>query len=361
MVRPHIYVNGRFLTQPLSGVQRFALEINAALAHVSMANGYSAPVTLTPNTVLLEQKVNEYPVRAVGRQRGQLWEQFELPWATRKGILINLGNTAPLLGRHHIVIIHDAGVFSQPNSYSWKFRTWYRVLLTLLRYSRAHLITVSHFSRSELSKYLRIPAEQISVISEGAEHIKSQAADGSILKRHSLRSQGYVLAVGNLAPHKNLAQLSHLADALAQRGTPLVISGSVNTTVFSDHGKQTLPKAAVYVGRVSDKELRALYENAACFVFPSLYEGFGLPPLEAMLCGCPVVAADIPVLREICGEAAYYVNPHDPEAITRSVLHILDTPIQAQEMRQAGLSRAAAFTWEKAARSLLQITEAVFS
>lgn len=359
LVRPDIYINGRFMTQPLSGVQRFALEISAAFARVSAADGYPTPVMLTPNAALLEESASERPLRTVGRRRGQLWEQLDLPKAIRNGVLISLGNTAPLFGKNRIVIIHDAGVFSQPNSYSWKFRTWYRFLLTMLRYSGARLVTVSRFSRNELSRYLHIPAEHISIISEGSEHIKNLPADTSILTKHSLHAQGFVLAVGNLAPHKNLAQLGPLAEALALRGTPLVISGSVNKAVFNAQGQQTLPEAAIYVGRVSDQELRALYEAAACFIFPSLYEGFGLPPLEAMCCGCPVVAADIPVLHEICGDAATYVNPHNADAITRGVMHILDTPAKAQEMRQAGLARAATFTWEKAARSLLQITEAV--
>ncbi|WP_242402425.1 glycosyltransferase [Komagataeibacter kakiaceti] len=107
--------------------------------------------------------------------------------------------------------------------------------------------------------------------------------------------------------------------------------------------------------RVSDQELRALYGAAACFVFPSLYEGFGLPPVEAMACGCPVVAADIPVLHEICGPAALYADPLDPEAIARGVTYLLDTPAMAEDMRAAGLARAAGYTWDRAAQSLLEI------
>ncbi|WP_415629210.1 glycosyltransferase family 4 protein [Novacetimonas hansenii] len=356
-MRPAIYINGRFMTQPLSGVQRFAIEICHALARVSHAQGRPTPVLLTPSGHVAEHDAPALPRRTVGTRHGQVWEQCELPMAARNGILLNLGNTAPLFGRRQIVIIHDAGVFGHPESYSWKFRLWYRVLHVLLSRTRTRLVTVSEFSRMELARYLRIPAERISVMGEGAEHIVRAPADTTILARHDLKAQRFVLAVGNLAPHKNLARLEVVARALSLRGIPLVISGSVNTTIFNASGTQTLPHPATYVGRVSDGELRALYEAAACFVFPSLYEGFGLPPLEAMACHCPVVTADIPVLHEICGMAAIYANPADPDAIAQSVVRILDTPVVAQELRAAGKERVAEFTWDRAAQSLLQIAQ----
>ncbi|WP_118963484.1 glycosyltransferase family 4 protein [Komagataeibacter saccharivorans] len=354
-MRPVIHINGRFMTQPLSGVQRFAIEISRALARVSHEDGEPPPVMLTPSAAIAENDAPALPRRTTGRWHGQIWEQLELPWAARGGILLNLGNTAPLWGGARIVIIHDAGIFSQPGSYSWKFRLWYRFLHTLLRHSRARLVTVSEFSRAELSRYLHIAPRRIAVMGEGADHIARVTADPSILIRHDLRPNGFVLAVGNLAPHKNLARLGMLARVLALRGVELVISGSVNSAVFNASGARNLPEPAIYVGRVSDPELRALYESAACFVFPSLYEGFGLPPLEAMSCGCPVVAADIPVLHEICGDAALYADPLDPEAITRRVTEILDAPAIAQEMRAAGRARAASHTWDRAARTLLDI------
>ncbi|MFT8676100.1 MAG: glycosyltransferase family 1 protein [Acetobacter sp.] len=386
VAEPVIYVNGRFMTQPLSGVQRFALEISQALARISRADGQAAPIMLTP-AAPCENAAQGQPVcqpvghaagpsvgqsvgqsagyameqarRVVGTRRGQLWEQVDLPGAARHGVLLNLGNTGPLWGGPRIVIIHDAGVFSQPGSYSWKFRLWYKVLHRLLRHTRTRLVTVSAFSRMELAKYLHISADRIAVISEGAEHIADVAADPSILARFGLHPQRFVLAVGNLAPHKNLARLDALARALAARGIALVISGSVNGAVFNARGGQTLPSPAIYVGRVTDRELRALYEAAACFVFPSLYEGFGLPPLEAMACGCPVVAADIAVLHEICGAAALYADPTDPDAIARAVLDVLDTPASARDMRAAGKARAASFTWDRAARSLLDVARSL--
>ncbi|MBO1325142.1 glycosyltransferase family 4 protein [Acetobacter sp. TBRC 12305] len=359
LAEPVIYVNGRFMTQPLSGVQRFALEISQALARISRADGQPAPIMLTPAAPCEQAMAEDQPRRAVGRRKGQMWEQFELPRAARQGVLLNLGNTGPLWGGPRIVIIHDAGVFSQPGSYSWKFRLWYRFLHTVLRYTHARLVTVSRFSRMELAKYLRIPAERITVISEGAEHIAGVAADPAILARFGLHPQRFVLAVGNLAPHKNLARLDALARALGARGIPLVISGSVNAAVFNAKAGQALPNPAIYVGRVTDRELRALYEAAACFVFPSLYEGFGLPPLEAMACGCPVVAADIAVLHEICGTAALYADPTDPDAIAKAVLDVLDTPSSARDMRAAGKVRAASFTWDRAARSLLDVARSL--
>ncbi len=113
-----------------------------------------------------------------------------------------------------------------------------------------------------------------------------------------------------------------------------------------------LPQLARCIGRVSDAQLKALYQNAGCFIFPSHYEGFGLPPMEAMDCGCPVVAADIPVLREICAGGVQFCNPDSPVDIAAQVLAVLDSPARQKELREAGKIRAAAFTWARAAAAL---------
>ncbi len=229
-------------------MQRFALEISHALARVTRARGEPPPVMLTPAATIAGSATPDLPRRMVGRWHGQVWEQLELPRAARDGVLLNLGNTAPLWGGKRIVIIHDAGIFSQPGSYSWKFRLWYRLLHTLLRHTRAQLVTVSEFSRTELSRYLRIPPGRIAVMSEGAEHITRVPPDTTILTRHGLAPRQFVLVVGNLAPHKNLARLDALARVLAMRGIPLVISGRVNTTIFNASGMQSLPRPATYIG-----------------------------------------------------------------------------------------------------------------
>lgn len=351
---PAMVINGRFATQSLSGVQRFAGEICRALTRV-YPQGTPLPPLLAPKGNLTEADGFGLPLKQFGRVGGQAWEQLELPLHVRGKLLVNLGNTAPLLVRRQLVVLHDAAVFAQPQGYSWKFRLWYKFLQNVLSRTPARLLTVSNFSRRELARYLHVKESRIGVIPEGGEHITRVPADRSVLARNGLEGTPFVLAVGNLAPHKNLRALNVLAHELHQRGVPLVISGGANPSVFG--GEAVLPQPALYVGRVTDAELHALYDAASCFVFPSLYEGFGLPAVEAMSCGCPVVASSIPPFQEICADAALYADPHYPADISSRVMQVLDSADEAARLKAAGLRRAATYSWDNAARALIAQAE----
>ncbi len=348
-----LYFNGRFAAQSLTGVQRFATEITRALAAQPQWPALNA-VLLTPPTAS-PIDIAGFRGEAVGRRQGHGWEQFDLARRARDGLLVNLGNTGPLRHRRQVVVIHDAGVFSTPASYSPAFRLWYRVLHRRLA-GRAKIVTVSAFARADLARRLRIDPAEVDILPEGAEHILRHPADPGILAAHGLSAGRYVLAVGSLAPHKNLAALARLADALAGRGMQLAITGGLDPKVFA-RGRSALPQPATYLGRVNDGELRALYEAAACFVFPSRYEGFGLPAVEAMACFCPVAVARAGSLPEICEDAAAYFDPHDPADIADMVCRVLDTPALAAELRRQGRIRVRQFTWGEAARRLIAIIQ----
>lgn len=346
LARP-VFLNGRFYAQSMSGVQRFATEITAALAYAWPRN-VALPTLLLP----ADSPVRDYPfpVRRIGRRAGSTWEQVDLPRHARGGLLISLGNVAPLLSRRQIVVIHDTAVYVQPTAYSRAFCLWYRFLQPSLVRGGAKVATVSEFSRQELAARFGIQPEMISVLSEGCEHILRAAPDPGTLARHELVPHRYVLVVGNLAAHKNLAAVSTTAQALAARGLVLVITGGFDHSVFA--AQSSLPEPARYVGRVSDAELRALYNSALCFLFPSRYEGFGLPALEAMACGCPVVLANIPALREVGGDAARFCDPASPDAIAEVVCSLADDPAVASSLAELGKTRAANFTWPSAATRL---------
>nr|WP_294514450.1 glycosyltransferase family 1 protein [uncultured Rhodopila sp.] len=339
-----LYLNGRFLSQQLSGVQRFATEIAAELRRV---RGDELTVLVPPET-----RSSMFPVKAVGRHTGHLWEQLDLPRGTRDGLLLNLGNTAPLLGRRQVVVIHDAGVYSTPEAYSRPLRMWYKQLQRRIVRSSVTVVTVSEFARSEIVRHLHADPESTVVVGEGSDHMERIVADRRVVETAGLVPGRFVLAVGNLAAHKNLIALRDLAVVLAGRGMTLVVAGGVPPRVFNQNGDSLLPQPCRYVGRVTDGELKGLFETAACFVFPSRYEGFGLPAVEAMACGCPVVAADIPALRETCADAAIYCDPASPSDIARQVCLVLDDPGLNARLRQSVRARARAWTWERAAHRL---------
>ena len=352
-----VFLNGRFLSQSMTGVQRFSTEIASAIdQHV--ASGMWPETTVLSPSRGRNSGVNESAERyrrlhhkRVGWMRGHAWEQAELPLAARRGILVNLGNTAPLLGGlRQVVVIHDASVFDTPESYSFRFRTWYKALQRGLVRHGARIVTVSRFSRSQIAWRLNIDPACIAVMYEGAEHVLRVVADPAVLGRNGLRKRRYALVVGSRVAHKNVAALGEAAAWLKRRGIVIASAGGFDRNVFQnttsrDGGERQL-------GRVSDGELRALYENAACLLFPSRYEGFGLPPLEAMACACPVLAASGGAVREICGERALYFTNSGETSVIKALERLFDENGLADELRAQGPAHAANFTWAASARIL---------
>jgi glycosyltransferase involved in cell wall biosynthesis len=353
-----IYLNGRFLTQAMTGVQRFATELAAAMDQLALTGELPAAQILAPRGANRGVVGGEAPayrrlvLRRVGRLHGQAWEQAELPFHARGGTLVSLGNTAPVLaGRRQVVVIHDAGVFDTPETYSPRFRAWYKTLWRTLVRSRALIATVSEFSRGRIAARLGIAPHRIRLMREGADHIHRIAADRGVLARHGLQPRRFALVVGSRVAHKNLAALGSAAKLLADRGMVLAMAGSIDPVVFQT-GSAGPDGPVRALGRVDDAELRALYEAAACLLFPSRYEGFGLPPVEAIACGCPVLASGAGAVEEICGDAALYFDTTRPASIAETIGRLLDTPGLADDLRARGARRIAPLSWANAARDL---------
>lgn len=358
-----VYLNGRFLTQSLTGVQRFSAEVAAAVDRLVGRGAWPETVVLTPRSLVsngngTHARYQRLTLREMGRTHGHLWEQTELAAAARGGLLVNLGNTAPILGgNRQIVVIHDAGVFDTPESYSLQFRTWYKLLQHGLVRAGAHVVTVSNFSRERIAACLGLNPSMITVICEGADHIMRVTADGGVLQRHGLHPRLYALVVGSNAAHKNLAALTEAAAVLQRRGLVLAVAGESNREVFRD--TPAAGGAARPLGRVTDAELRALYENAACLLFPSRYEGFGLPPVEAMLCGCPVIASRSGAVPEICGDSALYFAQAGEPTIVAALDRLLDEPGLADDLRCQGRTRAVSLSWDASARALGELIQRI--
>lgn len=349
-----IHLNGKFLAQRTTGVQRFARGVVTALDRSLQSTPCRQDIELLlPPSATPIDGLRVIRQRVIGRPGRSLtvWEQLELPGYTRGGTLLCLSGSAPFLAHACVPTIHDAAIYLYPQAYSRAFVTWYRLLFARRAKRSPLVLTVSESSARDLAPHL--PRTSYRVVPNSAEHITAQPADGSVLERLQLAPRGFLLAVGSLNPTKNFARLieAYATSALAER-MPLVIVGAVNRDVFRAGEPLADHPNVRWAGPVPDAQLRALYEAASTFVFPSLYEGFGIPPLEAMRCGCPVVASRASSIPEVCGDAAEYFAPLDPPAMIAAIEALLDDPARRDALVVRGLARADAFSWDHAAQCL---------
>ena len=351
-----LYVNGKFLSQPVTGVQRFAAGVldswDADLREGLIdASKYSIQVIApkTERAFPAYQKISIVPSFSGGR----LWEQVELPFRSRGSVLFSPYAAAPLIKARHVVTIHDAGMAATPEQYNFTFRKFYSGAYRWFGQFAAAITTVSEFSKLELHRYFSIPLDKMTVIAPGADHLMKVPAERAVLNRFSLTPGQFVLGVSSRSPIKNFDGLARAWNMIKRPGMKLAIAGMQNSQVFRTQTSMSEEEVS-WLGYVSDGELRSLYENAALFAYPSLYEGFGYPPVEAMSCGCPVVVSGSSALPETCGKAALYCDPHCVEDIAEKIVSVLDNPALAQELRDLGRQRAAEFSPRANSRKIWQ-------
>ena len=310
-------INGRYLTQPQTGVQRYAGEITRAIDAVLARDEIAARTTrwelLLPADCDAQPRFDAITVRRAPSGTGHFWEQAVLP-AMARGGLLNLANLGPLAHGRQIVCMHDANVFLEPTSYSGSFRLAYKTIFPLLaRRSRA-ITTVSAFSAAMLRDFGVTGARPAQVIANGHEHALRWNAAASPFAAPNRFARPYVFALGSRARHKQIDLLLGLAPALDALGIDLVLSGGC-ASIFAATGDSEAKAAPNVhtVGFVGDDDLAALFRGALCFAFPSRTEGFGLPLLEAMVHGAPIVSSDCASMPEVCGHAALYAPTDAPE------------------------------------------------
>jgi len=346
---PEVLINGRFLVQRVTGVQRYAREALQSLDELlaTGAGGFARWTLLTPAGAEAPP-LQRIRVETVGRMKGHAWEQIELAWRARRGLLFSFALTGPALLRRQIITVHDAAVVRVPQAYNWRFRLWYRLLIGRIVKAAPRIVAVSRFSSREAVECFDAPAARMRVSTEGWQHLDRVTPDESVLDRHGLRGRPFALAVSSPTPSKNFSVVSRTLALLGPDAPRFAIAGNADPAIFLGPGRESGP--ALRLGFVSDAELKALYLHATCFVMPSLYEGFGIPPLEAMACGCPVIASTAAALQEVCGDAALYFDPQDPRALADRLLQLFADASLAQRMSQAGVRRAASYSWKECAR-----------
>jgi glycosyltransferase involved in cell wall biosynthesis len=354
-----IVINGRFLTQGITGVQRYARELIGALDTLLDAEPGMKVTVVSPRLSKTPPAWRNIELRQVGYLRGHAWEQIELPWYARGKILFCPGNTIPvislLVSQPAIVTIHDLSYRYFPDAYHPAFRIWYGLIIPLaLRYAR-DVITVSETERRAIIAHYPAAAPRLHAIPNGgiSEHFAIEIAKSS--ERHD----SYVLYVGSFSKRKNFPRTVEVACRLArERGLRFVFVGGTSKSLAAPAAKipDDVSSHITLLDGVDDEAtLISYYRNAACFLFPSLYESSGLPPIEAMACGCPVDVSDIPALKERCGDAALYCDPYDAASMAEAILQIVDNTELRAKLTALGYQRAANCSWEACARDTLAL------
>ncbi|MFN8413875.1 MAG: glycosyltransferase family 1 protein [Anaerolineales bacterium] len=332
MTTHNMVINGRCFLRQMTGIERYTHEIVKRLKANRM---------LQPNF-----NVNQIA--------GNLWEQISLPKQIKKNELLwSPANAGPWMVKNQVVTLHDASVFDHPEWFKPAFVAWTQLSWKILSKQARAIITVSNFSCERLKLHLGIPEYKIHVIYNGVgKPFECQPSEKvSEVKRKYALEKPYFLFVGTNEPRKNLAVLTQAWQILNSHTHTLFIAGGEGT-VFkkTDFSHQNY---------VPDEDLPALYAGATAHVIPTLYEGFGLTALEAMACGTPVIASDIPIFRELFKDEVLFSNPHDANELAIAMQKIIDHKSLADELREKGLHLAKKLSWDETAHQTQTLLESL--
>lgn len=300
-------INGKFLTQKISGVQRYAHEMIKELDNLVEPGHFFLAI---PGNVESVPSYKNIEVIQIGKLKGVAWEQLSFPLYAmkQKAITLNLCNVAPLM-RPGIVCIHDAKIKAKPEFFSRAFLYWYRLLFwNAMRHAKM-IVTDSIFSKNELLKYYTVSPSKIYIIPAAWQHFERIRYDVETLIRYDLKKDQYCFSISSMEPNKNFRWIAEVA-----RNNPqdiFVVAGKTDKRVYADGLAFEIPSNMKYLGYIRDEEAKSLMRDCKAFLFPTIYEGFGMPPLEAMSAGAKnIIVSDTEVMHELFGDSVIYINPN---------------------------------------------------
>ena len=339
----------------VGGTEIYLRELLSALADLDQINEYLVFTNLETQADLVPKQANFHwkpqAVHARFRPARIVWEQMVLPVEAaryRLDVLFNPGFTAPMfLPCRQVTVFHDLQHKRHPEYFRWFDLPFWRFLLWMSAHRSGKVIAVSEATRSDLLRFYRVSKDRITVIAHGVE-----PAFFSLDRSHP---QAYLLCVSTLHPHKNLPRLIR-AYGCKQREFRLILAGlrgfhaQAIERLIEEMG---LRDSVQITGWVPREELYSLYARARAFIYPSLFEGFGMPVLEALAGGIPVACSDIPPLREVAGDAALFFDPLDENSIAHGIERVMDDSELRNKLAEAGRQRARPFTWRRCAEQTL--------
>ena len=339
-----IVINGKFLTQKLTGVHRYAIELCKFLP--TKIGQHEIVVAVPKNTKLIEE-FKRFRIEEFGMFKGNLWEQLDLPRFLNKNdtpLLLNFSGISPVLYSNKFLYIHDLAYMHHPEWFSKSFGLAYNFLLPRNARNAHKVLTVSEYSKQDIVKNYKLPNEKVEVV---------YAAASEMFVDLNLEKEDFVLMVSSLDPRKNM---NRAIEAFLQVEThyKLVIIGDKMKSFSSpDLEKFKEEERIVFTGYLTDEELIIYYNRAKIFLYPSLFEGFGIPPMEAQKCGCPAIVSDITCLPEVYEDSVIYCNPFEIDSIKNAIEQLISDEKLRKILIEKGFENSRRFNWENSAEVLL--------
>ncbi len=350
-----LVVDCSFLSQKITGTQKFASEICKALKKQD-----DSIVFVSHPNILQKELAEKLNVKIIGHKSyklfrflrlpgGLLWEQLVLPFYVNKHYngakLLSLVNIAPIFYKNNIFALHDVAFKRYPEFFKTLFLMVYNTIIPIALKRAKKVLTVSEFSKKEIVKFFTVDESKIDIVYNAVLNQKKET--------NKDRTEKYILAVGSIEPRKNI---SRLIEAMAElNGIKLIIVGGQNSKVFNGNIDKQSNINIKFTGYVKDSELEKLYANATAFIYPSIYEGFGIPPLEAQSFGIPTIVSDIEVFHEVYEDSVYYVDPYDISSIQSGIKKVMDDKQLQLLLIKRGYENVKKYSWEKSAKKILGI------
>ena len=345
-----IFINGRFLTQKFSGVQKFSYEITKELVQNS---NHDITVLVPKNHEINHLYRINFKIRYIGLFYGHLWEQISLPlFLSRKGehLLLNFSNSAPIFSFNNFITIHDLSIYKDSTWFDFFYYHYYKILLPIIVRRAKQIITVSEFSKNEIIKKFSIQKNSIHVVYNGLSSF--------FLTKESIEKENNsILFVGSMNNRKNLNIIIDLVYELPDFTFNLV---GVNQEDFNK--KFPLYRNNIQIkclGNVYESKLTELYNSSKFFINPSLYEGFGLPIIEAFSRECVVLSSNIDVFHEICDDAAIYFNPNDGKDLLNKINKLVENKNQCDKLIQLAKNRLKLFNWHVETKKIIKLIQKI--
>ncbi|MBF0327721.1 MAG: glycosyltransferase family 4 protein [Nitrospirae bacterium] len=367
-----IGINALYLVpKKAGGLETVLRNLLAAIAKIDNKNEYylftnsECSGTFETGRIINEVKC---PVSGACRPCKHIWEQTIFPWWLKKykiDVLLSPGNVAPLYSPcPSVSIINDAIPFIRPESFGLVEKIMLRILFRLTAMRSAAILTLSESAKREIVLHLGVKSKKVQAVYLAAEERFFPSIDNldEVLNRHGIRKP-YLICVASSRPYKNVGGLVRAFALLKERHSiphQLVIiglAGSAHTELLNIADVLIANSDIIFTGHVKDDELPKLYSGAIASVYPSFYEGFGLPLLESMACGTPVVSSNAASLPEVLGDAGILFDPHDIKLMSEAIFSVISDEGLRNVLREKGFERVKTFSWETSAGQIINILE----